>query len=379
MIFLPVGGGWVLASRWGLEPMGFREPIVLLTGVHFHFAGFALPILTGLAAGAGPRWISRLAVAGVVVGVPFVAVGISAGRTVPIVELSAAWFLAAVCLLVVALQAVQAVQATHWPERLLFALSGLALLAGMALAVLYALSTYRAAYWLTIPRMVPWHGTLNALGFAAAGAAGLAHRPAATGRTANRAHVFRRITPARRLGDTSFLAGSRERAGTGRSTGRLRTRGGRRGFSGRRNRMASIAGRLPRSCASTYFRHAWSARCSGASRCRPATRLAFAITRRRGWTCSSRRVIACFDEEREGVWVTGFTYRTLVGHPELGEETFSVEKDLETGLVMVAPAVLVAAGDGPGGSCAPGGCGGSRCGPARRLWSTWRELLRRKP
>ena len=52
MIFLAVGGDWTLASRWGLEPMGFREPIVLLTGAHFHFAGFALPILTGLAAGA---------------------------------------------------------------------------------------------------------------------------------------------------------------------------------------------------------------------------------------------------------------------------------------------------------------------------------------
>lgn len=33
---------------------------------------------------------------------------------------------------------------------------------------------------------------------------------------------------------------------------------------------------------------------------------------------------------------TGFTYRTLSGHPELGEETFCVEKDLATGTVTVA-------------------------------------------
>lgn len=35
-------------------------------------------------------------------------------------------------------------------------------------------------------------------------------------------------------------------------------------------------------------------------------------------------------------WRVGFTYRTLATHPELGEETFSAEKDLATGQVLVA-------------------------------------------
>jgi hypothetical protein len=48
------------------------------------------------------------------------------------------------------------------------------------------------------------------------------------------------------------------------------------------------------------------------------------------------RVIACFDELTDGVWRTGFTYRTLAGHPECGEETFCVEKDAATGHVLVA-------------------------------------------
>ncbi|MEO8456315.1 MAG: DUF1990 family protein [Chloroflexota bacterium] len=47
------------------------------------------------------------------------------------------------------------------------------------------------------------------------------------------------------------------------------------------------------------------------------------------------RVIDAFDGEVEGLWRTGFTYRTLRGHPELGEETFCVEKDLATGDVKV--------------------------------------------
>lgn len=48
------------------------------------------------------------------------------------------------------------------------------------------------------------------------------------------------------------------------------------------------------------------------------------------------RVVARFDEQRGQAWHTGFTYRTLAGHPEIGEETFSVEKQLASGEVTVA-------------------------------------------
>jgi hypothetical protein len=48
------------------------------------------------------------------------------------------------------------------------------------------------------------------------------------------------------------------------------------------------------------------------------------------------RVIERFDERRGDWWHTGFRYRTLKGHPELGEETFSVEKEWATGAVRVA-------------------------------------------
>jgi uncharacterized protein (UPF0548 family) len=60
------------------------------------------------------------------------------------------------------------------------------------------------------------------------------------------------------------------------------------------------------------------------------------------------RVIERFDEQAGSIWRTGFTYRTLRGHPELGEETFSAEKDLATGKVTAAlrswsrPGILLA-------------------------------------
>jgi len=48
------------------------------------------------------------------------------------------------------------------------------------------------------------------------------------------------------------------------------------------------------------------------------------------------RVVERFDEPKGDLWRTGFTYRTLEGHPELGEETFSVEKKRATGEVIAA-------------------------------------------
>jgi len=33
-----VGALWLAASRTGMQLFGFREPIVLLTAIHFHYA-----------------------------------------------------------------------------------------------------------------------------------------------------------------------------------------------------------------------------------------------------------------------------------------------------------------------------------------------------
>jgi hypothetical protein len=48
------------------------------------------------------------------------------------------------------------------------------------------------------------------------------------------------------------------------------------------------------------------------------------------------RVIDRFDGRSGEWWRAGFTYRTLRGHPETGEETFSAEKDMISGRVRVA-------------------------------------------
>jgi uncharacterized protein (UPF0548 family) len=272
----------------------------------------------------------------VVLGVPFVAVGITAGRSEPVVELSAAWFLALTCLLVVGLQWTMAARAASWPERLLFALSGLAILAGMSLAAIYALSTFRSAYWLTIPQMIPWHGTINAFGFALSG---LLAWHVARLRGTELQVVVSALGMSPRLDmweKRPFWPGVENGPGPGdRQDAYEREAGteapGAPEPDGAHCRAAAAILRydiFPPGLVRPVLRRTPVRVGDTVGICyrlAPGIGLFFAA-----------RVTGCFDEEKGGVWRTGFTYRTLIGHPEYGEETFSVEKEMATGRVIVA-------------------------------------------
>jgi hypothetical protein len=172
LIYVAVGAFWAMLDRWGVRPLAFEAVIVLLTAIHFHYAGFALPVLTGLAMpyveGPGPR----LAGIGVVVAVPLVAGGITARQLNrgPLLECAAAWLMASAGVLTGCLYFRLAVQSA-WPRwvRGLWALSAVSLTGGMALAALYGSRFYMPLAWLDIPWMRALHGTANALGFAPAG------------------------------------------------------------------------------------------------------------------------------------------------------------------------------------------------------------------
>ena len=85
-MYLAVGGAWLVLSRSGTTPMHFAEPIILLTAVHFHFTGFALPIIAGstghewqahqpIADSTVQRIVLRFAATGIIGGPPIVAAG----------------------------------------------------------------------------------------------------------------------------------------------------------------------------------------------------------------------------------------------------------------------------------------------------------------
>jgi YndJ-like protein len=169
ILYLPVGGVWALFDQLRFQPLGFSEIIVLLTGVHFHYAGFALPRLTGL-------WLERekrgrvlqLAGWGVILGVPLVAIGITTSQmAMPFwIETLAVSILASAAFTVSLAQLNWSMRhPMPFGPRCLFAVGGLALAVGMVLATIYGWRSVVSVSWATIPAMYAIHGTLNSLGF----------------------------------------------------------------------------------------------------------------------------------------------------------------------------------------------------------------------
>jgi hypothetical protein len=172
LLYLPVGGAWVVASRLGLSPMGFTEPIVLLTAVHFHYAGFAAPLLalgTARTLTASGRWryaVFKPIVFGVLSGPALLAAGFIIG---PKVKFTAAIIVALseAGLALGMLAAVRSIQ--NGAARVLLVASSASALFGMTLAGRWALGEYPRQPFLDLARMARFHGATNALGFVLCG------------------------------------------------------------------------------------------------------------------------------------------------------------------------------------------------------------------
>jgi hypothetical protein len=164
-----------------MNPQDFSDAIVLLTAVHFHYAGFVLPISAGLVVRSlQERRIDQLMLAAILLGVPLVGVGISFS---PHVEVAAALLLALGCT-IVAIRQIQAALATHEATCItLLSVSSLSLLSAMALAAVYAVGEFTDQTWLAIPTMIRTHGAANAFGFATCGLAGWGMWSGRPGRT----------------------------------------------------------------------------------------------------------------------------------------------------------------------------------------------------
>ncbi len=172
LLYLPVGAVWLVMSRLGFQPLGFGETIVLLTAVHFHFAGFAAPVLAGL---AGRRLLDtpslqsifRFAVLGIIGGTPLVAAGITFS---PLVGLVGTLVISIGLLLLAVLVSFKIVPAVRSAVAQVFLLiSSLSTVPAMLLACVYAYSLATQTLIVDIPQMATTHGILNAFGFALCG------------------------------------------------------------------------------------------------------------------------------------------------------------------------------------------------------------------
>jgi hypothetical protein len=177
LIYSGVAAAWLLADRAGFRPLGFSPVIVLLTAVHFHFAGLLLPVLAGQALRQFPPSFFGVGVAlAVIMGVPAVAVGITAAQrgAGSGFETIAAGLMALGGIGVAVFQ-VRLVSQSKWGRgpRACWLISALSLGFGMFLAATYGFRSVIEPWpWLDLPWMRALHGTVNAFGFGFCGVLG---------------------------------------------------------------------------------------------------------------------------------------------------------------------------------------------------------------
>jgi len=174
-LYLPIGCAWLVASRYGLNPMGFQEPIVLLTAVHFHFAGFAAPLLTSAASDAAietsvlTQRLFKAVAAGVLAGPGMLAAGFVVG---PQLKLAAALLLAAseIGLALIFLAVVRSVRPRL--AQILIIFSAAAVVFAMVFAAVWAVGEFPLQPFVHLAQMAKFHGTANAFGFTLCGLLG---------------------------------------------------------------------------------------------------------------------------------------------------------------------------------------------------------------
>ena len=170
LLYLPVAGGWLIIYRLGVQPFDYGETIILLTVVHFHFAGFAAPIIAGLAGKALATANYRAGkfyafiVFTIVAAMPLVAAGITFS---PAIGLAGTLLLTTGLVMLAVLTVGRVLRVvTAWSARLLLLIAALSSCTAMVLACLYSYSLVAQILILRIPTMAMTHGLLNAFGFA---------------------------------------------------------------------------------------------------------------------------------------------------------------------------------------------------------------------
>jgi hypothetical protein len=186
-VYLFVGSVWLILSRRGATPFHYPERTVLLAAVHFHFTGFALPIVAAATARARqtpegssrPALLLRFVATGILLGPALVASGNI--RQSPILKLVGALLLVVASIGLAGLLASVLRRVESKTARAMLAISAVSLVFAMMLVAVYALGEFFGRAWLLVSQMARLHGTVNALGFALCGLLGWAlesHRQA---------------------------------------------------------------------------------------------------------------------------------------------------------------------------------------------------------
>jgi hypothetical protein len=166
---LVVGAAWLVLSRRGGTQLGYDAATVILTAIHFHFAGFAAAIIAGLVGklelGRARRAWTPAAVV-LATGPMWVALGVVIH---PALQVVGALLLAASVVVIGALLAFPgAKHARSTGKRaveVIFVFAGVLLVGTMGMAAAFAITEFQGQPFVSVPVMAMAHGVGNAVGF----------------------------------------------------------------------------------------------------------------------------------------------------------------------------------------------------------------------
>jgi len=172
--YIAVGGVWLVMSRAGLHPAGFQEPVVLLTAVHFHFAGFMSSIFAYLTFGwlRTTAWAKplRIILLGTLFGPGLL--GIAFMLASPKLKLVAVTLIViGQCGLAAGIARIGAKMA-RGPSAVFLMLAAASVAAAMIFASIWALGEYPLHPMTDLYHMERIHGVLNSIGFGVVGLLG---------------------------------------------------------------------------------------------------------------------------------------------------------------------------------------------------------------
>lgn len=164
---ISIGGAWTVLYLSGRPIGAFSDEIIQLTAVHFHYAGFALPIIGSQAMADRPHRGTSAILWLLLASVMLVAIGIAMSPLVEVVG-STALVLVALCFAGLQLRAAFASKIASG----LLAISAVSLATGAALAIIYAWGEWFTTRPLEIPVMAATHGITMSGGFSLCGILG---------------------------------------------------------------------------------------------------------------------------------------------------------------------------------------------------------------
>lgn len=161
LIYLAVGGAWFFAYESGMDT-GFSPMITWLTGIHFHYAAFLLPVFVGLIGRICKSVFYKWVAASVLISPVIVAMGITFSTMLELISVLVYVF-GIYGLIYLSFKA-----SINWLVRMSFTALSVAIL----FSLLYAVGNVTGLYMVTIDFMLLFHGVINVVFFALAGIVG---------------------------------------------------------------------------------------------------------------------------------------------------------------------------------------------------------------